>query len=136
MSSDDLLVRVRELNDKAAFNRWAGFEVVAASPGMVSLRMQWREELGQYSGNLHAGLICALIDTACGFAAYTTSGAVVASHCAVTFLAPGTGSMFMATARTVKAGGRQIFMSAELYSESDSTSSLVANGQTILIPVG
>lgn len=31
--------------------------------------MDWREEFGQYSGYLHAGLIGTLIDTACGYAA-------------------------------------------------------------------
>src|SRR5437870_1931501 len=104
MDADDLLARVHELNAMAAFNRWAGFEVVAASPGTASLRMPWRPDLGQYAGNLHAGVISALIDTACGFAAYTVSGAVLASHCAVTFLAPGKGPAFVATARTVKSG--------------------------------
>src|SRR5882757_6833529 len=108
---EELLDRVRQLNASAAFNRWAGFQVAAASPGAVSLRMPWRQEFGQYSGNLHAGLMSALIDTACGFAAYTLSGAVVASHCAVTYLLPGTGEAFVANACTVKSGRRQVFTS-------------------------
>jgi uncharacterized protein (TIGR00369 family) len=132
---DDLLGRLRQLNDTAAFNRWAGFEVVSAASGTASLRMRWREEFGQYSGSLHAGLVSALIDTACGFAAYTMSGIVVASHCAVSYLAPGTGPVFLATARTVKSGRRQIFMAAELHDERDGTPVLIATGETILIPV-
>jgi uncharacterized protein (TIGR00369 family) len=97
--------------------------------------MRWREEFGQYSGSLHAGLVSALIDTACGFAAYTMSGIVVASHCAVSYLAPGTGPVFLANARTVKSGRRQIFMAAELHDERDGTPVLIATGETILIPV-
>jgi len=133
---DDLVSRLQALNVTAAFNRWAGFEVVGAAPGEVVLRMPWREELGQYSGHLHAGLMSALVDTACGFAAFTVSGHVVASHCAVNYLAPGTGSAFVATARTVKTGRRQVFVSAELRAERDGTTVLVATGETILIPVG
>ncbi|GAA3446957.1 PaaI family thioesterase [Planomonospora venezuelensis] len=133
-SSSDLLVRLREVNSAAAFNQWAGFEVAEAAPGRVSLQMEWRAEFGQYAGHLHAGLVSALIDTACGFAAFTLSGLVVASHCAVNYLAPGSGAAFVATAETVKAGRRQIFACGELRDRDSGR--LIANGQTILIPVG
>ena len=135
-TADDLTSRLRDLNATAAFNRWAGFEVVRAAPGEVALRMPWREELGQYSGHLHAGLMSALVDTACGFAALTVSGHVAASHCAVSYLAPGTGSAFVATARTVKTGRRQIFVSAVVHGERDGAPVLIASGETILIPLG
>ncbi|WP_141579496.1 PaaI family thioesterase [Actinomadura sp. WMMA1423] len=132
-AKDNLLTQLRQINSSAAFNQWAGFEVVEAEPGRVALRLPWREELGQYAGHLHAGLVSALIDTACGFAAYTLSGAVVASHCAVNYLAPGTGTGYLATAETVKTGRRQVFASAEL--RDHPSGALIANGQTILIPV-
>ena len=132
-SVDDLLIQLRQVNSTAAFNQWAGFVVAEAEPGRVVLQMQWREEFGQYSGHLHAGVISALIDTACGFAAYTLSGTVVASHCAVNYLAPGSGTAFTATAETVKVGRRQIFAHAELSDKESGT--LIANGETILIPI-
>ncbi|MFK0110684.1 PaaI family thioesterase [Streptomyces sp. NPDC091217] len=136
MPTDGTLLKdLQRLNETAAFNRWAGFEVVDATEGSVSLRMPWRAEFGQYSGNLHAGLVSALIDTACGFAAYTLSGPVAASHCAVSYLAPGTGEAFIATARTVRSGRRQIFMAAELHDEREGVRVLIATGETILVPV-
>jgi uncharacterized protein (TIGR00369 family) len=136
-SSPDLLAKLLAVNELAAFNRWAGFEVAAASEGHAVLRMAWREDLGQYFGHLHAGMISALIDTACGFAAGTLVEQVAASHCAVTYLAPGVGTTFVATADVVKAGRRQVFAAAELHAEqADGTSRLVANGQTILVPLG
>ena len=133
---ETVLDRIREINRTAAFNRWAGFEVVDASEGVVSLRMPWRAELGQYVGNLHAGLMSALIDTSCGFAASTLGGRVVASHCAVNYLRPGTGSAFVATARVVKSGRRQIFTTAELHGETDGGPVLIATGETVLVPLG
>jgi uncharacterized protein (TIGR00369 family) len=132
-----VLDQLRELNRTAAFNRWAGFEVLAAREGEVSLRLPWRDELGQYVGDLHAGLMSALVDTACGYAAHiAVGGRVVASHCAVDYVAPGRGPAFTATARVVKAGRRQIFTAAEVHGERDGVPVLVATGRTILIPIG
>jgi len=131
-----VLDQLRELNRTAAFNRWAGFEVVAAEEGSASLRLPWRADLGQYVGTLHAGLMSALVDTACGYAANTVGGRVTASHCSVSYIAPGRGPSFLATARVVKAGRRQIFTEAEVHDERDGTPVLIATGQTILVPLG
>jgi uncharacterized protein (TIGR00369 family) len=128
---------LRSVNQSAAFNQWAGFEVTAAEGGHVELRLPWRQEFGQYAGFLHAGMVAALIDTACGFAAATvTGGGVLASHCAVNFLAPAGGEAFVARARVVKAGRRQVFTSAEVSAEAEGATTLVATGQTILVPTG
>ncbi len=123
------------LNASAAFNRWAGFELGAVAAGAIELRLPWREELGQYAGYLHAALIGAMIDTACGFAAYIQVGNVLASHFAVNCLAPATGELFIARARIVKAGRRQVFTAAELFASRAGVERLVATGQAILVPV-
>ena len=124
------------INRSAAFNRWAGFEVTAAEAGRATLRMPWKPDAGQYAGFLHAGLIGAMIDTACGFAAASVAGRVMASHFQVNCLAPGIGSAFVAEARVVRAGRRQVFTAAELFAEGDDGKrKLVATGETILVPV-
>ncbi|MGX5725901.1 PaaI family thioesterase [Metapseudomonas otitidis] len=126
------------VNEQAAFNRWAGFEVASAKPGEVELRMPWRDEVGQYSGFLHAGLIGALIDTVCGFAAGTVSGQVLASQFSVRCIAPAKGRMFIAKGRVVKAGKRQVFTAAELYCETPGSGemTLCATGDAIFVPLG
>lgn len=98
------------------------------------LRLPWRPDLGDHTGHLHAGVLAALVDTSCGYAAASLVGAVVASNCAVTFLAPGIGSAFVATARSIKAGRRQVFTTAEVHAELDGQTTLIAHGQTILVP--
>jgi uncharacterized protein (TIGR00369 family) len=132
-----LLASIQAINGSAAFNRWAGFEVVSASPGQVELQMLWRPEAGQYSGFLHAGLIGALIDTACGFAAATVAGRVLASQFSVRCLAPAVGERFVARGKVVKAGRRQVFACADLYSEAaqGAASKWVATGDAILVPL-
>ena len=126
---------VAALSETAAFNRWAGFEVVEAGEGRAELRLRWRAELGQYAGFLHASMIGGMIDTACGFAAFTVRGQVLASHISVNCLAPATGDAFVARARVVKAGRRQVFAHAELFAQRGGAEHLVASGDVILVPL-
>jgi uncharacterized protein (TIGR00369 family) len=131
----DPLSFVRSINASAAFNRWWGFEVLRAEPGLAELAMPWRPEAGQYAGFLHAGLVGALIDTACGFAAVTLVGRVLASHYSVNCLRPAVGERFVARARVVKPGKTQVFTSCELYAVADGSEKLVATGETLLTVV-
>ena len=97
--------------------------------------MPWRTEAGQYSGFLHAGLIGALIDTACGYAAATVVGQVLASHYSVNCLRPAVGERFVARARVVKPGKSQVFTACELYAQAADAEKLVATGETLLLVV-
>ena len=138
MAVDSSLLRsLQEINMQAAFNRWGKFEVLDAEPGKVTLAVSWREEFGQYSGFLHAGLIAALIDTACGFAAVTSVRTrVLAAHFSVNCLRPAVGSRFIARARVVKPGKSQVFTACELFAQKDGAEKLVATGEAILsVPV-
>ena len=130
--SADPLAALRAFNRTAAFNVLFGIEIVHAGDGTAELSMPWRPEAGQYAGYLHAGLIGALIDTACGFAAATVARNVLASHYAVNCLRPAVGERFVARARVVKAGRTQIFTAADLYAVHDGQETLVANGETML----
>jgi uncharacterized protein (TIGR00369 family) len=129
---DTALARIRAINDTAAFNRWCGIEVVSAEAGRVEISMPWRLEAGQYAGFLHAGLIGTLIDTACGFAAATLVGRVLASHFSVNCLRPAVGERFFARARVVKPGKTQVFTACELYALHRGDEKLVATGETLL----
>lgn len=131
----DPLARVRAINQTAAFNQWCGIEVVSAEPGKVEIAMPWRREVGQYTGFLHAGLIGALIDTACGFAAVTVAGRVLASHYSVNCLRPAVGERFVARARVVKPGRSQVFTACELFAQEGGSEKLVATGETLLCVV-
>ena len=131
----DSLALIRSINQTSAFNRWCGIEVDSADAGAVQISMPWRGEVGQYSGFLHAGLIGALIDTACGFAAATVVGRVLASHYSVNCLRPAVGERFVARARVVKPGRSQVFTACELFALSGSHEKLVATGETLLTVV-
>jgi uncharacterized protein (TIGR00369 family) len=131
-----MLQQLREITATASFNGWAGFEVTRAGAGECELRMVWRpDDMGQYAGFLHFGLIAALLDTACGFAAVSTSGpTVMSSQCSLNCLAPAVGEEFVAIGRVVKAGRKQIFTSGELFGVRDGQRKLVATATTLLVP--
>ena len=98
--------------------------------------MPWRAEVGQYTGFMHAGLVGALIDTACGYAAATMAGNnLLASHFSVNCLRPAVGERFSARARVVKPGKAQFFTACELYALSEGKEVLVATGETLLMVV-
>lgn len=126
------LTQIRAINETAPFNQFFGIEVKSAGVGVVELSMPWRLEAGQYSGFLHAGVIGALIDTACGFAAATLVGPVLASHYSVNCLRPAVGESFLARARVVKPGKSQVFTSCEVFTLLDGSEKLVATGETLL----
>ncbi|WP_447802657.1 PaaI family thioesterase [Pseudomonas serbica] len=131
-----MLDTLKQINSTSAFNRWAGFEVTRAESGEAELTLAFREtDMAQYAGFLHAGLIGALLDTACGFAAGTVAGNVLASHFSVNCLAPAVGEVFIARGRVVKAGKKQVFAHAELFAQSGDQLKLVATGDAILVPV-
>ena len=134
--STEPLTLIRGINASAAFNRWCGIEVLSAGEGRAEIAMPWRDDVGQYSGFLHAGLLGALIDTACGFAAATLVGRVLASHYSVNCLRPAVGHRFVARARVVKPGRTQVFTACELFAVSDDGEKLVATGETLLTPTG
>lgn len=132
MSFEDIC----NLNKSAAFNRWCNLRIEKVDPGYVQIAIEWKEDLGQYSGFLHAGLVATLIDTACGFAAATMAGTgLLASHLSVNFLRPAVGEKFVAKARIVKPGKSQYFTSCELFSVTNGESRLVASGETLLLVV-
>jgi uncharacterized protein (TIGR00369 family) len=133
--SSDILAQIRAINASAAFNRWSGIEVLSADAGRAEIAMPWRGEVGQYAGFLHAGLIGALIDTACGFAAVTVAGRVLAAHYSVNCLRPAVGERFVARARVVKPGKTQVFTACELYAVAGGEEKLVATGETLLTVV-
>ncbi|WPN50014.1 PaaI family thioesterase [Pseudomonas sp. P8_241] len=83
--------------------RVAGGKVTQNKSGEAELTTAFRrEDMAQCMGFLHDGLIGAMLDTACGFAAGTVAGCVLASRLSVSELSPAVGEVFLAKGRLVK----------------------------------
>ena len=89
-------------------------------PGEVSIAFNFREDLTQQHGFLHAGVSTAVADSACGYAALSLmepGAGVLAVEFKVNLLAPGVGERFVAVARVVRAGRTLTVCTAEVTAE-------------------
>lgn len=96
----------------------AGISVVLAEPGRVHLAIGRRDDLLQFKGYFHGGVISGLADLAAGGAVTTTlpaGRAVVTISLHVNFLAPAKGERLVAKGSVVKVGGTVGVASVDLF---------------------
>jgi uncharacterized protein (TIGR00369 family) len=87
-----------------------GATVTKVEAGLVEISVRNREDLTQQHGFMHAGVVAAILDSACGYAAFTlmpADAAVLSVEFKVNLLAPARGEVVIAHA-TVKRPGRNI----------------------------
>lgn len=87
-----------------------GARLESVLPGAVEIRLDFRPELGQQNGFLHAGMSTTIADTAGGYAAMSLFAAgedVLTTELKINLLAPAQGEYFIARGRVVK-GGRTL----------------------------
>lgn len=102
--------RVRESFARQSVMTTIGARLVRVAPGEVEIELPFREDLTQQHGYIHAGVVAAVIDSACGYAAMslTPPGADVLSiEFKVNLLSPAKGERFVARA-AVKRSGRSV----------------------------
>lgn len=84
-----------------------GASLQKVAPGEVEIEINFRDDLTQQHGYLHAGIVTIIADSACGFAAYSlmpeNSGVLTVEY-KVNFLSPARGEQFIATGRVIKPG--------------------------------
>jgi uncharacterized protein (TIGR00369 family) len=101
-----------EARVRASFRRQAIMETIGAVltrvvPGEVDIDLPFRDSLTQQHGYVHGGIITAIADSACGYAALTLlpAGAqVLTVEYKINFLAPARGARFAALGRVIRPG--------------------------------
>jgi len=99
--------RVRASFDRQPAMRTLGVMLQDVAPGEVVLRMLHRPELTQQHGFIHAGVLSAALDSACGYAAFSlmpADAAVLTIEFKVNLLAPALGPRLRFEGRVVKPG--------------------------------
>lgn len=84
-----------------------GARLTRVERGKVEIELAYDERLTQQTGFLHAGVVTAVLDSACGYAAYTLMGPgseVLSIEFKVNLLAPAVGEKLIARASVVRAG--------------------------------
>ena len=125
----DFEARVRASFARQRFMATLGATLERVAPGEVAIALPFRDDLTQQHGFLHAGVVTAVVDSACGYAALSLmepGAGVVSVEFKINLLAPAVGERVLARGRVVKAGRTLTLAQTEVFSEAAGQAKLVA----------
>jgi len=109
--------------------RTLGISLARLEPGEVDLSMAYSSDFTQQNGFVHAGVITAGLDNACGIAAFSLMPAgsdILTVEFKTNLLAPARGERFFFRAVVVKPGRTLTVCEARAYALADGVESLIA----------
>jgi uncharacterized protein (TIGR00369 family) len=115
-----MLARVRASFDRQGMMATLGGGVITVEPGRVELALPHDDRFTQQHGFLHAGAVAAVLDSACGYAAYTTmppEAAVLTATYTINLLAPAAGQRFVMAGEVVRAGRTLVVCRGEAFAD-------------------
>ncbi|MBX3589701.1 MAG: PaaI family thioesterase [Burkholderiaceae bacterium] len=122
--------RVRDSFGRQPAMTLIGARVVRVVPGEVEVVLPYRREITQQHGFVHAGMIGAALDSACGYAALTVMPAgtgILTIEYKLNCLAPGVGERIRLVGRVRKPGRTILLVEGEaLAVTADGAEKLVA----------
>lgn len=122
--------RVRTSFARQEFMRTIGAALTRVSPGMIELEMPFAPSLTQQHGFLHAGVVSAALDSACGFAALSmmpANAGVLTIEFKVNLLAPGKGMRFIFRGEVTKPGRTILVTDGRAYAvDADGEAAMIA----------
>ena len=114
---ESLITSLRERLRDSEFYRWAGVEVIDASPGVVEIAFEANPQHLNLQGLVHGGILATLADTAMGLAVRTLlepGRRHVTVQLGIEFLSPGRPGRITARGRSVKIGTQLGFAEADV----------------------
>ena len=99
-TTEAMVARVRDSIDRQPMMATLGVELVAVERGRVELALRHDERFTQQHGFMHAGAVAAVLDSACGYAAYSVmppDASVLTVTYTINLLAPAAGLRFALT---------------------------------------
>ena len=101
-----------EAKVRSSFGRQTAMQTLGAvmgkvRPGEVEIEMPYRADLAQQHGFIHGGIVTAIVDGACGYAAFSLSAPdteVLTVEYKVNFVAPAKGQRLLARGEVVRPG--------------------------------
>lgn len=113
---DNLKFEVKDVNFenkvRESFSRQTVMQTIGAclrkvAPGEVEIELPFRSDLTQQNNYLHAGIITTIVDSACGYAAFSlmeVGADVLTIEFKINFLSPALGDIFLAKGLVSKPG--------------------------------
>jgi uncharacterized protein (TIGR00369 family) len=124
-----IVERVRASFSRQGAMATIGAELANVAAGRIAITVPVEPRLSQQHGFLHAGVVVAALDSACGYAALTLMPAdaeVLTVELKVNLLAPASGDRIVAEGEVVRAGGTLTVCRGDAYAEQGSRRTHVA----------
>lgn len=106
-----------------------GAQITHLAPGEVDISFDWAQGLTQQHGFIHAGMLSAALDSACGYAAYSLmpeGAGVLTIEFKINLLAPAKGQRFRCEGRVLKPGRTIVVAEGRAYAIDNGQEKLAA----------
>jgi uncharacterized protein (TIGR00369 family) len=130
--------KVRESFARQQFMTTIRAELVRVAAGEVDIQLPYDSRLTQQHGFLHAGVVTAAVDSACGYAALTLLDAdadVLTVELKVNLLEPATAQRLLARGRVLRPGRTLTVCRGDAVAVNDETETIVATLLTTMMRV-
>jgi uncharacterized protein (TIGR00369 family) len=129
-NSIDFRQRIRQSFQRQAAMETIGAELTRVEHGMIEIELPFDVKLTQQHGFLHAGVISAALDSACGYAAYSViepDASILTIEFKVNLMSPGRGERFLFRGEVTKPGTTIIVADGRGYAIGDGPAKLIAS---------
>jgi uncharacterized protein (TIGR00369 family) len=134
----EFAARVQASFDRQAFMKNVGARLVSIEQGHVVIEWPFSSHLTQQHGFLHAGVVTAVADNACGYAALSMMPpgvAVLSVEFKVNLLRPAAGESFRAIGKVIRAGRTLTVCGAEVHARRAGKETTIAIMQGTMMAV-
>jgi uncharacterized protein (TIGR00369 family) len=115
-----MVARVRASLERQGLMATLGVELVAIERGRVEMALRYDDRFTQQHGFMHAGAVASVLDSACGYAAYSVmppEAEVLTVTYTINLLAPAAGERFAVTGQVVRAGRTLVVCRGEAFAD-------------------
>jgi uncharacterized protein (TIGR00369 family) len=106
-----------------------GAVLTRVEAGAVEIALPYRTDLTQQHGFIHAGVVATILDSACGYAAFSlmpADFAVLTVEYKINLLRPASGDRLSAQARVLRSGKTLTVCAGDAFAERDGSAKVVA----------
>lgn len=137
-SDPHFAARVRSSFEKQGIMATIGAHLLKVVPGEVEIEFPYSLSLSQQNGYIHAGVMTTIVDSACGYAAYTVmpvDADVLTIEYKVNFMSPAVGESFKGIGKVVKAGRNITVCAGDVIAVANGKEKVVATMLATMIAV-
>ena len=130
--------KVRDSFARQPAMAFIGAELIKVEAGAVDIKLPYRPDLTQQNGFLHAGMTAAIVDSACGYAAFSLMPAqteVLTAEFKINLLSPALGEYFLAEGRVLKAGKTLTVARGDVFAVQNNEKKLIATMLSTIVCV-